>query len=129
MVHKPQTQVVEFHEAFLIPAAAKPRLIDPPTALLRLSLIQEEFSELVRGISSNNLPDIADALADLLYVTYGTAVSYGIDIEPIFEEVHETNMAKLGGGHRSDGKILKPEGWCPPNTYPLLIEQGWGGAK
>lgn len=53
------------------------------------------------------------------------AIDLGIDIKPLFEEVHRTNMLKVGGPTRADGKILKPEGWQPPRIRELLIEQGW----
>lgn len=68
-------------------------------------------------------PDIEetiDGLCDLLYVTFGTAVAMGIDLDPFFEEVHRANMAKLDGPKREDGKQLKPEGWQPPNHRAIL---------
>jgi predicted HAD superfamily Cof-like phosphohydrolase len=87
---------------------------------LRLALIDEELTELRAAIGIGDVVAVADALADLLYVTYGAAITFGIDVRPIFEEVHRANMAKLGGGTRADGKVLKPHGWQPPDLAPLL---------
>jgi predicted HAD superfamily Cof-like phosphohydrolase len=56
----------------------------------------------------------------MLYVLYGTAVSFGIDVRPVFAEVHRSNMAKVGGGKRADGKVTKPAGWKPPRVTELL---------
>ena len=66
---------------------------------------------------------VGDAVADLLYVTYGTAVSCGIDIEPIFREVHRSNMTKVGGTRRDDGKWIKPDDYSPAQIEPLLKQQ------
>jgi predicted HAD superfamily Cof-like phosphohydrolase len=65
---------------------------------------------------------IADALGDLLYVVYGTAVSYGIDMEPVFAEIHRSNMSKGDPEvvRASNGKILKSRNWTPPNLKPLI---------
>lgn len=67
-----------------------------------------------------DFPEVIDGLCDLLYVTFGTAVAAGIDLDPFFNEVHATNMAKLAGEKRADGKQLKPEGWRPPRIQDLL---------
>lgn len=64
--------------------------------------------------------EVIDGLCDLLYVTFGTAVAAGIDLDAFFHEVHATNMAKLAGEKRADGKQLKPEGWRPPQIAVLL---------
>lgn len=62
----------------------------------------------------------ADALGDLLYVVFGAAVTFGIDMGPIFDEIHRSNMTKIGGPVRPDGKRLKPATYEPPNLKPLL---------
>jgi predicted HAD superfamily Cof-like phosphohydrolase len=83
--------------------------------VLRDRLHAEEYSELRSALLiEGDLPAIADAIVDLIYVLLGTAVSYGIDVRPIWQMVHTANMAKEGGATRADGKILKPEGWLPP---------------
>ena len=116
----PFLAVLEFHRALGIAIGERPEMPEDGVVELRCSLIREELAELERAIADRDLVEIADALADLLYVTYGTAISFGIDIRPVFEEVHRSNMAKAGGPARADGKVLKPPGWQPPSVGPLL---------
>ena len=117
-----QTQVREFHEAFGLGA---PRDPDPKAfpAELRIRIIEEEAAEFAVAARAGDVVEMIDALCDLLYVTYGAAVSLGIDLEPFFDEVHRTNMAKVGGKRRDDGKWLKPEGWMPPDLARVLAER------
>ncbi len=63
-------------------------------------------------------------MADLLYVVYGAAVSYGIDMDPVFREVHRSNMSKVGGYKRADGKWVKPATYSPACIEPIVAEQG-----
>jgi predicted HAD superfamily Cof-like phosphohydrolase len=145
---KLRAQVTEFHQAFGVPAPNKPQAPGLDRVQLRLRLIGEEFCELVnalgcdpqtlkeletavdwsiRHLGSVDLVDAADALADLDYVIEGTRLEFGIDGEPIADEVHRSNMAKLGQKPRPDGKITKPEGWQPPDVAGCLKAQGWDG--
>jgi predicted HAD superfamily Cof-like phosphohydrolase len=71
-----------------------------------------------------DLPELADAFADIDYVVEGARLAFGINGEPIADEVHRANMAKHGGPV-VDGKQLKPAGWTPPDVARLLVEQGW----
>lgn len=88
---------------------------------LREDLIFEEASELA---GANDLENVADALADLMYVVLGTAVAYGIDLEPIFQEVHRSNMSKFIDGHRrEDGKWIKGPSYSPANLQPIIEAQ------
>lgn len=120
-MNKEQLMVREFHKAFDIQINDKPTLnVDQNVPHLRLGLIQEELNELHVAMKSNSLEGIADALGDLLYVVYGTAVSYGLDMEVIFAEVHRSNMTKVGGWQREDGKWMKPNTYEPPNLSELL---------
>jgi len=66
---------------------------------------------------------VAKELADLLYVVYGTAVSYGLDMDPVFREVHRSNLSKVGGYKREDGKWVKPPTYSPADVKPLLARQ------
>jgi predicted HAD superfamily Cof-like phosphohydrolase len=115
--------VLEFHRKFGCHIGATPA--QPPTNIrnLRLDLVAEEVAELEDAAYDGNLPKVADAIADAVYVLLGTAVAYGIDIRPVFAEVHRTNMAKEGGPTRPDGKILKPEGWQPPDVAGIIAAQ------
>lgn len=85
-------------------------------------MIREELGEFEKAANDKNLIKIADALADLLYVIYGTGVSYGIDLEPIFREIHESNMSKGDPSilRAPNGKILKAKNWRPPDLQLIL---------
>jgi len=85
--------------------------------------LQEEVDEYLTAEQEDNLVEIADALADIIYIACGTAVSYGIPLDKVFEEVHRSNMAKLVDGKplkREDGKVIKPVGWTPPDIAGVL---------
>ncbi len=88
-----------------------------------MSLIQEELNEFAKAGFGRDIVGVADALADLLYVVYGAAVSYGIDMEEIFQEVHRSNMTKTEGGKASNGKVLKGPNWRSPNLLPIIKRQ------
>ena len=123
----PYSMVKEFHEKFgLLKEPRRPHMPDKETQGLWLRLVQEEYKEYLEAVIAQDLVGITDALADIIYIAYGVAIAHGIDMRPIFAEVHKTNMAKEGGGTREDGKILKPEGWEPPRIEELLREQGRG---
>lgn len=91
---------------------------------LRVDLMVEELAETLDAIKVNDLPKIADGLADLIYVAIGTAISYGIDLRPVWAAVHTANCKKVGGSKRPDGKRLKPIGWKPPDIEGILAKQG-----
>jgi predicted HAD superfamily Cof-like phosphohydrolase len=119
-----QRMVEEFHRTFDIVVGRAPSVPDESTRSLRVRLIQEEFDELKEALEQGTLAGIAKELADLLYVVYGTAVSCGIDMEPVFREVHRSNMTKIGGHKRPDGKWLKPAHYSPAALDPILTAQG-----
>lgn len=119
-----QKMVTEFHAAFEILINSTPTPLDAETIQLRKNLIDEELGELKDAMDAGDILGVADGLADLLYVVVGTAVSYGIDMAPIFTEVHRSNMSKVGGEKRLDGKWLKPDSYSPANLWPLLHAQG-----
>ena len=122
-MYEAQKMVREFHREFDIHVAGSPSVPDPKTTILRERLIQEEFDELKETMKAENLPGIAKELADLLYVVYGTAVSYGIDMAPVFREVQRSNMSKVGGYKRDDGKWVKPPTYSPARIEPILESQ------
>ena len=119
----PQAMVEQFHRLFDIVVQERPDLVDERTRVLRERLIQEEFDELKEAMGKADLPAIAKELADLLYVVYGTAVSYGIDMTPVFREVHRSNMSKIGGYKREDGNWVKPPTYSPATIEPSMEEQ------
>ena len=117
------TDVRAFHRAFEQRVGDKPEFPSKEERELRKKLLAEEYTEYVVAEYANDLVEVADALADMIYIICGTAVSYGIPLDDIFEEVHASNMAKLVDGkviRRADGKIQKPEGWEPPNIERIL---------
>lgn len=112
-------KVKEFHEKFNHLIKNKPEMPDIKMQCLRLNLIEEEFNELQEAMNDSNLTEIADALSDLLYVVYGAGLVFGIDLDKTFEEVHNSNMSKLGIDgkpiYRDDGKILKGPNFKEPD--------------
>ncbi|MFZ3014621.1 MAG: MazG nucleotide pyrophosphohydrolase domain-containing protein [Nitrospira sp.] len=118
-----QAMVEAFHTKFEIVTQTTPMDVSEETKHLRVRLIQEEFDELKEAMASGNLAEVAKEMADLLYVTYGTAVSYGIDMEPVFQEVHRSNLSKIGGYKRADGKWVKPPTYSPANIEPIVEAQ------
>lgn len=118
-----QAMVKAFHRMFDIVIQEAPTLIDDRTHVLRIRLIHEEFEELKEAMAKNDLAGIAKEMADLLYVVYGTAVSYGIDMDPVFREVHRSNMSKVGGYKREDGKWVKPATYSPAAIESILAKQ------
>lgn len=122
---KEQEMVREFMRMCGQTVNQAPTLNVPGTdVLLRRRLIKEEFKEFR---DADNLGDLADALGDLLYVVLGTAVTYGIDLEPVFAEIHRSNMSKVwpDGTVRKDqgGKVIKPPRYCLPDIGRVLAMQ------
>lgn len=118
------SDVRRFEDKFGVSVGNTPNIpSDEKVKILRKKLHLEEFEELTRALDSNDLEEIADGIVDLIYVLIGTAISYGIDIRPVWAEVHRANMKKVGGGQRADGKIMKPEGWQPPDIKGVLLRQ------
>ncbi len=122
-MNREQRLVEEWHRKFDVSVGESPRAVEDSTVELRVSLIQEELNEFARAGFGRDIVGVADALADLLYVVYGAAVSYGIDLEEIFQEVHSSNMTKTGGGKALNGKVLKGPHWRPPDLRPIIKRQ------
>lgn len=122
-MEKWQQDVLEFHRILGVYIGQRPRLPDPEVRRLRARLIREEAGELLSALESGSLVGIASESADLIVVVLGTCISCGIDLEPVWDEVHKSNMAKAGGPRREDGKVLKPEGWKSPKIAEVLLEQ------
>lgn len=117
-------KVLEFHQIFDLERHNKPQWPSPETFRLRMDLIREEFNEVVEALTEQDLPHIAKELCDLLYVVYGTGVSFGIDLDTAFEEVHRSNMSKLDKDgkvlRREDGKVLKSDQYSPASMEAVL---------
>lgn len=119
---------ISFHEAFDLPRQSSPNVgIDESLARLRIALLEEEVGEFAEAVAAADLVAIADALADIVYVAYGTAVTYGIDLDMVLGEVHRSNMSKLGKDGRplirEDGKVVKSDQYVPPGIARVLERQ------
>ena len=108
-----QKMVLDFHKAMDTPWCTQPTAdIGQADAALRIALIDEKSDELAGAIYDQDLVKIADGLANLLYVTYGCALAFGIDLEPVFCEMHKANMQKAGGP-------VSAEDWHRPNITAI----------
>ena len=92
---------------------------------LRVSLIEEELDELKQAIEDNDIKEVADALTDILYVTYGAGHAFGIDLDKCFDEVQNSNMSKLSDDgkpiYNKDGKVMKGPNYFKPNLMKFLV--------
>ena len=118
------TEVGKFMETFGQEVQTSPKIPKYATQMLRLSLILEEYTELEDAIAEGHMEGIADALTDILYVTYGAGHAFGIDLDKCFEEVQRSNMSKLGADgkpiYRDDGKIMKGGNYSEPDLRKVL---------
>lgn len=118
--------LIEFHVKFGHPVTVGKAKLEHRDTELRLNLIAEEFEEFQEALTVNNLVEVADALGDMIYVIIGAALVWGIDINSVFNEIHRSNMSKLGPDglpiYREDGKVLKGPDYSMPNLIPILGE-------
>ena len=102
----------------------KAGLSDVKTNKLRIDLIKEELEELTEAMQDENLLEVADALTDILYVTYGAGHAFGIDLDKCFEEVQNSNMSKLGEDgkpiYNEAGKVMKGPNYFKPDLSKYL---------
>jgi len=116
----------DFMEAFGQEVLDKPTLPDFNLSELRIDLIQEELQELIDALDAKDIVEIADALTDILYVTYGAGHSFGIDLDECFLEVHRSNMTKLGEDgrplYRPDVKVMKGPNYETPQLAKIILE-------
>ena len=91
---------------------------------LRVSLIKEELDELIEAINKKDLVEVADALTDILYVTYGAGHAFGINLDECFEEVQNSNMSKLDNNgkpiYNDDGKVMKGPNYFKPDLSKFV---------
>ena len=120
-------KVLDFHKKFDCFYQSRPSVeVRGDTEVLRHRLLQEEVNELFEAQSGRDIVAIADALGDILYITFGTACTYGLQdcLEKVFNEIHDSNMSKLGADgkpvRREDGKILKGPNYFKPNIKKIL---------
>lgn len=127
MSERAADMVREFHETFGVPMQASPALIGESRAWARQRLLVEEVREVSEAVAAGDLPGIAQELADVVYVAYGTALAYGIDLDAVLTAVHRANMSKLDADGRpllrDDGKVLKSALYRAPDVAGVLAAQ------
>jgi predicted HAD superfamily Cof-like phosphohydrolase len=116
--------VGKFMETFGQMVRTKPQFPDQKTMKLRLDLIKEELNELEQAMKEKDLKEIADALTDILYVTYGAGYAYGINLDKCFKEVQRANMSKLGEDgkpiYNDQGKVMKGPNYTKPDLSKFV---------
>ena len=118
---KEQEMVREFHRTFGLRVREVPESnVVLEVGIRRSRLMEEELKEYNLAVINDNMVEVADALGDLLYVVLGSAVEHGIDLAPVFEEIHRSNMTKVGGYKNEYGKFVKPDTYSPANLEPIL---------
>ena len=102
----------------------KAEFSDAKTNKLRIDLIKEELEELTQAMNDKNLLEVADALTDILYVTYGAGHAFGIDLDKCFDEVQNSNMSKLGEDgkpiYNDSGKVMKGPNYFKPDLLKFI---------
>ncbi|WP_184543479.1 MazG nucleotide pyrophosphohydrolase domain-containing protein [Streptosporangium becharense] len=109
--------VREFHERFGFPVADALTTPDETLVRLRQRLLDEEVKEVTQAVEAGDLKNLAQELADVVYVVYGTALTYGIDLDAVLAEVHRSNMTKEGS---QNGKAGKGPNYEPPDLARVL---------
>ena len=113
-----------FMETFGQIIKTKPNFPDEKTMQLRFELIKEELNELEEAMKTKNLKEVADALTDILYVTYGAGYAYGVDLDQCFKEVQRANMSKLGADgkpiYNDQGKVMKGPNYTKPDLSKFV---------
>ena len=117
-------KVKEFMKTFGQEIKDKPSFSDNKINKLRFDLIKEELDELKEALDNKNLLEVADALTDILYVTYGAGHAFGINLDACFQEVQNSNMSKLGENgkpiYNDAGKVMKGPNYFKPNLNKLI---------
>ena len=117
-------KVKEFMQKFKQEVKSKPSFPDDNIIKLRINLIKEELLELEEALNKKNIEETADALTDILYVTYGAGHAFGIDLDKCFDEVQKSNMSKLDkfGNpiYNDQGKVMKGPLYFKPDFKKIL---------
>ena len=113
-----------FMKTFGQEVKTKPSFSTDKINKLRLDLIKEELTELTEAMNNKDLLEVADALTDILYVTYGAGHAFGVNLDKCFEEVQNSNMSKLGDDGKpifnENGKVMKGPNYFKPNLNQFL---------
>ena len=113
-----------FMKTFGQEVKTKPSFSSDKINKLRIDLIKEELDELTDAMNNKDLLEVADALTDILYVTYGAGHAFGIDLDKCFDEVQNSNMSKLGEDgsplYNESGKVMKGPNYFKPDLSKLV---------
>ena len=116
--------VKKFMQTFGQDVNTKPSFPDDRIVNLRNSLIEEELSELKEAVKNKDITEVADALTDILYVTYGAGHAFGINLDKCFNEVQNSNMSKLGSDgkpiYNDKGKVMKGPNYFKPDLHKFV---------
>ena len=117
-------KVGTFMKTFGQEVKTKPSFSSDKINKLRIDLIKEELEELKEAMKNNDLLEVADALTDILYVTYGAGHAFGIDLDKCFDEVQNSNMSKLGENgepiYNESGKVMKGPNYFKPDLSKFI---------
>ena len=117
-------RVKKFMETFGQEIKEKAGFPNEKITSLRYDLIKEELDELKEAMDNKDIKEVADALTDILYVTYGAGHAFGVDLDKCFEEVQNSNMSKLGEDNKpiynENGKVMKGPNYFKPNLKKFL---------
>jgi predicted HAD superfamily Cof-like phosphohydrolase len=117
-------KVGTFMKTFGQEVKTKPSFSSDKINKLRIDLIKEELDELQEAMENNNLLEVADALTDILYVTYGAGHAFGIDLDKCFDEVQNSNMSKIGENgepiYNESGKVMKGPNYFKPDLSKFV---------
>jgi predicted HAD superfamily Cof-like phosphohydrolase len=117
-------KVGTFMKTFGQEVKTKPSFSSDKINKLRIDLIKEELDELQEAMKNNDLLEVADALTDILYVTYGAGHAFGIDLDMCFDEVQNSNMSKLGENgkpiYNESGKVMKGPNYFKPDLSKFV---------
>ena len=117
-------KVGTFMKTFGQEVKTKPSFSSDKINKLRIDLIKEELDELQEAMENNDLLEVADALTDILYVTYGAGHAFGIDLDKCFDEVQNSNMSKLGENcepiYNESGKVMKGPNYFKPDLSKFV---------
>ena len=117
-------KVKNFMKTFGQEVKSRPSFSSDKINMLRYNLIKEELDELKQALDSNDLLEVADALTDILYVTYGAGHAFGINLDACFEEVQNSNMSKLGNDgkpiYNDQGKVMKGPNYFKPDLSKFI---------
>ena len=118
------SKVGTFMKTFGQEVKTKPSFSSDKINKLRIDLIKEELAELQEAMKNNDLLEVADALTDILYVTYGAGHAFGIDLDKCFDEVQNSNMSKLGENgepiYNESGKVMKGPNYFKPDLSKFV---------